>query len=134
MMQFSLVTQSSPTLRKPLDCSMPGFPIYHQLLEIAQIHVHWVSDTIQPPHPLSPLSRAFNLSSIRVFSKLVLLIRWPKYWSFSFSLFFLFWYGKPTLKFICNFKGSQIAKKQSYKRRTKLEVSHFLVSEHTTKP
>ena len=46
-----------------MDCSTPGFPVYHQLLELAQTHVHWVSDAIQPSHPLSsPSPPAFNLS------------------------------------------------------------------------
>ena len=65
---------------------MPGFPVHHQHLELAQTHVHRVGDAIQPSHPLlSPSPPAFI--SIRVFSKeSVLLIRWPKYWSFSFSI------------------------------------------------
>ena len=47
----------------PMDCSMPGFPVHHQLLELAQTHVHWVGDAIQPSHPLSsPSPPAFNLS------------------------------------------------------------------------
>ena len=59
----------------------------HQLQELAQTHVHWVRDAIQSSHPLSFLSLAFNLSRIRVFSnESVLLIRWPKYWSFNFSI------------------------------------------------
>ena len=61
--QFSSITQLCPTLCDPKDCSTPGFPVHHQLPELAQIHVHWVSDAIQPSHPLpssSPLS--FNLS------------------------------------------------------------------------
>ena len=67
---------------------MPGFPVYHKLPEIAQTHVHPVGDAIQTSHPLLSLSPpAFNLSSIRVFSnELVLHIRWPKYWSFSFNI------------------------------------------------
>ena len=71
-----------------MDCSTPGFPVHHQVLELAQTHVHQVSDAIQPSHPLScPSPLSFNLSSIRVFSKeSVLCIRWPKYWSFSFSI------------------------------------------------
>ena len=70
-----------------MDCSTPGFPFFHQLPEVAQTHVHWVSDAIQPSHPpSSPSPAAFNLS-IRVFSnESVLYIRWPKYWSFSFSI------------------------------------------------
>ena len=61
--QFSSVTQSCPTLCNPMDCSTPGFHVHHQLLELVQTHVHWVSDTIQPSHPLSsPFPPAFNLS------------------------------------------------------------------------
>ena len=61
--QFSLVTQSYPTFCDPMDCSTPGFPVYHQLPEFTQTHVHWVSDAIQPSHPLSsPSPPAFNLS------------------------------------------------------------------------
>ena len=51
------------SLCDPMDCSTPGFPVLHHLLELAQIHVHWVSDTIQPSHPLLPPSPfAFNPS------------------------------------------------------------------------
>ena len=50
---FSSVAQSHPTLCDPMDCSMPGFPVHHQLPELAQTHVHQVSDAIQPSHPLS---------------------------------------------------------------------------------
>ena len=59
--QFSSVAQSCPTLCDPMDCSMPGLPVYHQLLEITQTHVHWVGDAIQPSHPLSSPSPTFNL-------------------------------------------------------------------------
>ena len=56
-------SQSCLTLCEPMDCSMPGFPVFHYLLEFAQTHVHWVSDAIQPSHPLSsPSPPAFNLS------------------------------------------------------------------------
>ena len=67
---------------------MPGFPVHYQLPELTQIHVHQVSDAMQPSHPLSfPSPPTFNLSSIRVFSnESILHIRWPKYWSFSFSI------------------------------------------------
>ena len=61
--QFSSVTQSCLTLCNPMDCSMPGLPVYHQLPEFTQTHVHWVNDAIQPSHPLpSPSPPAFNLS------------------------------------------------------------------------
>ena len=49
--QFSSVTQSCPTLYNPMDCSMPGFPFYHQLPELIQTHVRRVGDAIQPSHP-----------------------------------------------------------------------------------
>ena len=81
------VTQSCPNLCDPMDCSTPGFPVHHQLPEHAQTHVHRVSDAIQPSHPLCPLLLPSIFPSIRVFSKdSVLPIRWPKYWSFSFSI------------------------------------------------
>ena len=71
-----------------MDCSMSGSSVLHYLPEFAQIHVHWVSDAIEPFHPLSPPSpSAFNLSQHQVFSnELALHIRWSKYWSFSFSI------------------------------------------------
>ena len=60
--QFSSVTQSCLTLCDPVDCSTPGFPVYHQLPELAKTHVHSISDAIQPSHPLSSPSPTFNLS------------------------------------------------------------------------
>ena len=85
--QFSSVAQLCPTLCNSMDCSTPGLHVHHQLLELTQTHVHWVGDAIQPSHPLSTPSPAFNLSSIRVFSdESVLCSRCPKYWSFSFSI------------------------------------------------
>ena len=60
--QFGSVAQSCPTLCDPMDCSTPGFPVRHQLPELTQTHVHWVSDAIQPFHPLLSASPAFNLS------------------------------------------------------------------------
>ena len=60
---FSSVTQSCPTLCDPMNCSTPGFPVHHQLPELAQIHVHRIGEAIQPSHPLlSPSPPAFNLS------------------------------------------------------------------------
>ena len=60
---ISSVAQSCPALCNPMDCSTPGFPVHHQLPELTQIHVHLVSDAIQPSHPLSsPSSPTFNLS------------------------------------------------------------------------
>ena len=75
-------------LFKPMDHNTLDFPVHHQLPELTQTHVCQVSDAIQPSHPLSsPSPHAFILSSIRIFSsESVLCIRWPKYWSFSFSI------------------------------------------------
>ena len=77
-----------PTLCDPMNRSTPGLPVRHQLPECTQIHVHPVSDAIQPSHPLSsPFPPAPNRSQHRVFSnESTLLMRWPKYWSFSFSI------------------------------------------------
>ena len=55
-LQFSSVIQSCPTLCDPMDCSTLGLPVHHQLLEFTQTHVHWVSDAIQPSHPVGPFS------------------------------------------------------------------------------
>ena len=86
--QFSSVAQSCPTLCDPLGCSMPGLPVHHQLLEFTQTHVHRVGDPSNPLILLCPLLLLPSIfPSIRVFSnESVLCIRWPKYWSFSFSI------------------------------------------------
>ena len=60
--QFSSVTQLGPTLCDTMDCSMTGFRVHHQLPELAQTHVHRVSDVIQPSHPLSSPPPIFNVS------------------------------------------------------------------------
>ena len=85
---FSAVAQSRSTLCDPMDCGMAGIPVPHQLPKFTQTRVHWVSDTIQPSHPLSsPLCPPSVFPTIRVFcNESVLRIRWPKYWSFSFSI------------------------------------------------
>ena len=85
LVQFSSVTQSCPTLCDPMNCSTPGFPVLHQLPELAQTHVHWVGDAIQPSHPLlSPSPPTFNISCL--FQGVILCTKWPKYWSFNFSI------------------------------------------------
>ena len=84
--QFSSVFQSCTILCNPMDCSTPGLLVYHQLPEFTQTHVHWVSDAIQPSHPLSSslLLLPTIFPSITVFSnESALHIRCPKYWSFS---------------------------------------------------
>ena len=85
---FRSVAQWCPTLCRPIDCSMPGLPVHHQLPELAQTHVHLVGDAIQPSRLLSPPSPpALNLSQHQGFcNESVLCIRWPKYWSFSFNI------------------------------------------------
>ena len=87
-MGFSSVAQSCPTLCDPMNCSTPGLPDHHQFPKLAQTHFHRASDAIQPSHPLSsPSPPAFSLSQNQGLSvESVLCIRWPKYWSFSFSI------------------------------------------------
>ena len=82
------VTQSCPPLCQSMDCSMPGLPVLHHLMELAQTYVHWVSDAIQTFHCLlTPLLMPSIFPSIRDFSNdLALCIRWLKYWSFNFSI------------------------------------------------
>ena len=88
LVQFSSVAHSCPTHCNPTDCITSGLPVNHQLLEFTQTHVHCVNDAIQLSHPLSSSSPpTFNFPSTRVFSnESALHIRWPKYWSFSFSI------------------------------------------------
>ena len=86
--QIRSVAQSCPTLFDPMNRSMPGLPVHHKLPEFTQTHIHRVSDAIQPSHPLSSLLLLPPIPpSIRVFSnESTLCRRWPKYWSFSFSI------------------------------------------------
>ena len=87
IIQFSSVAQSCPTLCDPMNCSTPGLPVYHQLPEFTQTYIHRVGDAIQhlilcPLFLLPPIP-----PSIKVFSiESTLHMRWPKYWSFSFSI------------------------------------------------
>ena len=63
------VAKSRPALHNPMNCSTLGFPVPHHLLEFAQVHIDWISDAIQPPHPLLPSSHfTFNLSQHQGFS------------------------------------------------------------------
>ena len=78
-----------PTLRDPMNGSTPGFHALHYHPKFAQTHnIHWVGDAIQPAHPLSPLLfMPSNFPSIMIFSsESALRIRWPKFWSFNFSI------------------------------------------------
>ena len=88
LVQFSSVAQSCPTLCDPMNHSMLGLPVHHQLPEFTQTHVHRVTDAIQPSHPLSsPSPPAPNPSQHQSLSnESTLCMRWPKYWSFSFSI------------------------------------------------
>ena len=87
VIQFSSVTQLCLTLCNPMNCSTPGLPVHHQLPEFTHTHIHRVGDAIQPSHPLSSPSPPALNPSIRVFSnESTLYMRWPKYWSFSFSI------------------------------------------------
>ena len=70
-----------------MNRSMPGLPVHHQLPEFTQTQIHQVTDSIQPPHPLFLLLLPPIPPSIRVFSsESTLRMKWPKYWSFSFSI------------------------------------------------
>ena len=82
------VANSCLTLCHPINCSIPGFPVLHYLLELAQTHAHWISDAIHPSHPLLLPSPAPSLSQDQgLFQREdVLRIRWPKYWSVNFSI------------------------------------------------
>ena len=81
------VAQSCLTLCDPMGCIMPGFPVLHHLPELAQTHVHWVCNAIQPSHPLVPFSSCLqSFPASGSFPMMTLQIRWPKYWSFSFSM------------------------------------------------
>ena len=82
------VAQSYLTVWDPMDCSIPGFPVLHYLLEFAQACVRWIDGAIQLSHPLLPPSLSvLNLSQPQhLFQWVGFLLRWPKYWSFSFSI------------------------------------------------
>ena len=82
------VAKSCLTLCNPMNCSAPDFPVLHHLPKFAQIHVHWVSDAIYLIILCWPVLLLYPIfPSIRVFStESALRVRWPKYWSFSFSI------------------------------------------------
>ena len=87
--QFSSVQSPCRVgLGDPMNCSAPGFPVHHQLSELTQTHVHRVGDAIQPSILCLPLLLLPPIPpSIRVFSnESALCMKWPKYWSFSFSI------------------------------------------------
>ena len=77
------IVQLCLTLCNPMDCSTPGFPVLHCLPEFAQTHV---GDAIELSCPLLPSSPAFTLSQHQDLFQSILRIRWPKFWSFSFSI------------------------------------------------
>ena len=79
--QFSSVAQSCLTICDPMDCSMPGLPVHHQLPEFTQTHVHWVCDTIQPSQPLSAPSPTFYLSGTIHIHTLCGGTPWSKHWT-----------------------------------------------------
>ena len=82
------VSQSCPPLCDPMDRSTPGLSVPHHLLKFAQVHVHCIGDAIQPCHPLTPSSPfVLNLSQQQgLLQWSAVCIRWPKYWSFRFSI------------------------------------------------
>ena len=124
--EFSSVAQLCPPLCHPMNRSTPGLTVHHQLPESTQTHVYRVGDDIQPSHPLSsPSPPAPNPSPHQVFSsESTLRMRWPKYWSFSFSIspsneypgLISFRKGRGTRDQIANISGS--SKKQESSRKT----------------
>ena len=82
------VAKLCPILCNPMDCCMPGFPVHHQLMELAQTQVLQVSDGTQPSHPLlSPSPPTLTLSQHQgLFQWVSSSYRWPKYWGFGFSI------------------------------------------------
>ena len=84
-LQVSSVAHLCATLCDPMNCSKPGLPVHHQLPEFTQTHVHRVSDAFQPSHPLSS-SCPQSLPASVFSNESTLHNRWPKYWSFSFSI------------------------------------------------
>ena len=86
--QFSSVAQSCSAFCDPMNCSTPGLPVHHQLPEFTQTHIHRVSDAIQPSQssvvPFSSCPQSLPASESFPMSQLCM--RWPKYWSFSFSI------------------------------------------------
>ena len=88
LLSCSVQLLSCVRLCNPTDCSTSGFPVHHQLLELAQTHVHRVGDAIQPSHPLSSPSPTFNLSHHQgLFQWVSSRIRWLKFWGFGISPF-----------------------------------------------
>ena len=88
-MDKKAVVQFSSVAQHPMNHSTPGLPVHHQLPEFTQTHVHQVHDAIQPSHPgSSPSPPASNQSQHQSFfsNESTLFMRWPKYWSFSFSI------------------------------------------------
>ena len=81
--EYCSVTQSCPTLCNPMDCSMPDLPVPHHLLKFAQVHVHWISNAIQPYHALTTSFLHSIFPSTGDFSSGSAVCRWLKYWSFS---------------------------------------------------
>ena len=119
--QFSSFTQSCPALCNPVDCSMPGLPVHHQLRELTQTHVHLILC-----HLLLLLPSIFP--SIRVFSESALRIRWPKYWSFSFSISPSSWFPLGLTGLILQSKGLSRVFSNTTVQKHQVFGTHFLHS------
>ena len=130
--QFSSVTQSCPALCNLMDHSTPG--LHHQLLEFTQTHVHWVSDAIQPSHPLSSPSRpAFNLSQhqglfqwVSSLHQVAKLLELSKYWTQYASKFGKLSHGHRTGKGQFSFQSQRKAMLKNVQTVTQLHLFHTL--------
>ena len=138
----SVQSLSQVWLCDPMECSMPGLPVHHQLLEFTQTYVHWVGDALQPSHHLSsPLFLPPSIfPSIRVFAnESVLPIRWPKYQRFHFSIslsneysglisFRIGWFDLPLAKGLSRVFSNTTVQKHQFFTCIQLKYCYCLVT------
>ena len=124
--QLSSVTQSCLTFCHPMDCSMPGLPVHHQLPELTQTHVHWVCDTIQPSHPLSsPSLPVFDLSQHQgLFKQVSSSHQVAKVWEFQFEHQFFQWVFRTDL-LQDGLVGSSCSPKHPHSSNTTVQKHQF---------
>ena len=126
--QFSCSVMSNSLCN--MDFSTPGFPVHHQLPELAQTQVHWIGDAIQSSHPPSSSSLAFHLSQHQdLFQWVSFHIRWPNYWRFSFSIspFNEYFLQDCLIWFPCSPKDSQLSSPTAQFKSIILWCSAFFI-------